>query len=98
MKIEKDGSGYNFKNPKNKVGQISQKYEKLKLKREYIIRIFPFSEKKKRLKFPKEIEIFSPRLESSGVFFFFFGNLPNLGFYFQKMKQKTQTYTHTQNL
>jgi hypothetical protein len=60
MKIEKDDSGYNFKNPKNKVGQISQKHEKFKLKREYIVTIFPFPEKK-WLKFPKEIEIFSPR-------------------------------------
>ncbi len=42
MKIEKDGSGYNFKNPKNKVGQISQKYEKLKLKKGNIL--VPFSE------------------------------------------------------
>jgi hypothetical protein len=46
------------------------------------------------LKFPKEIENFSPRLESEWGFSFF-GNLPNLGTFFSKMKQKTQTHTHT---
>jgi hypothetical protein len=42
MKIEKDDSGYSFFFSRC---QISQKYEKLKLKWEYIVTISPFSEK-----------------------------------------------------
>jgi hypothetical protein len=89
MKIEKDDSGYSF----FFVGcQISQKYEKLKLKREYIVTIFPFSEET-MLKFPKEIEIFSPRLEFKWGLLFFWGIFLTWKFFFQKMKQNKQTHT-----